>query len=415
MTTLSAPRPKSLLFPWILLGVLWAVSFINQADRAVLVSVLPAIRDEFHLSNLQLAFLNSAFLWTYAAAAVVAGWLGDHRSRARVILSGLILWSLATIAAPFSPGFAALAAVRGLTAAFEALYYPSGTALITDWQAERHRSFALSLHQTAAYAGPAVGALLAGVLADRIGWRAPFLIYGAVGLLISGVVALCVRDAPSTAKGAGSAKADWRGLLTNRAFLVVCAAFFFATGATQAVIAWAPTFAHDTLRLNLKDSALYTSLPIYVTGFLIVPISGGVGDRLRLRMAAGRTVVLAAGALIAGLFLATLPLARTPAHVAVVLGGCYLGKGLFDGCIYAVVQEIVGPRQKSSAVGVLTAVGFLGAGADPILVSLLAQRFGMSVGLAALSAFYILACLLCAGLIFGRFSPIASTPPSGPR
>lgn len=386
-------------YPWVALGILWTVSFINQADRSVLVTVMPALRDEFHLSNLQLALLNSGFLWAYALSAIFAGWLGDRLPRSRVILFGLVAWSLATAGAPLSTSFVMLLGLRGVTGLFEALYYPSGTALIGEWHKGKTRSFALSVHQTAVFAGPALGAYLAGVLADRLGWRVPFWVFCGAGLMLALGVARFLRDpakspepevkapskAPSLAPGA------LRAVLTNPVAMILSLAFFFATGASQAVMVWAPTYVHDALHLNLQGSALYSVAPIYLSGFLVVPVSGFLGDKLTTRFTLGRITLLTVGCAIAAVFLCLLAVARTGPTVAGCLALCYVGKGLFDGCIYAAMQDVTEPRVHASAVGLMTSIGFLGAGIFPIVVSGIAALYGLAIGLAALSALFVCA------------------------
>ena len=67
-------------YPWILIGLLWMVAFLNAADRSILVAVMPKLREEFGLTPEQLALINSVFFWIYAIAAFVFGRLGDkHR------------------------------------------------------------------------------------------------------------------------------------------------------------------------------------------------------------------------------------------------------------------------------------------------------------------------------------------------
>ena len=78
-------------YPWILIGLLWLVAFLNAADRSIIVAVMPQLRDEFGLTNTQLALLNSVFFWIYAIAAFLSGRIGDSVRRTRIILFGLTL------------------------------------------------------------------------------------------------------------------------------------------------------------------------------------------------------------------------------------------------------------------------------------------------------------------------------------
>src|SRR5215212_3054638 len=108
MKTAGPPGRVSEAYPWILIGLLWLVAFLNAADRNILIAVLATLKSEFGLSNAQLALLGSVFFWVYAVGAFVAGRIGDSVRRTRVILYGLIFWSVATGASALSTGFALL-------------------------------------------------------------------------------------------------------------------------------------------------------------------------------------------------------------------------------------------------------------------------------------------------------------------
>ena len=157
-------------YPWILVGLLWLVAFLNSADRNILIAVLPQLKIEFGLTNSQLALLGSVFFWIYAVGAFVAGRIGDSVRRTRVILYGLIFWSCATGGSALATGFGLLLAMRGLVAIGESAYYPTATALIGDWHRPAMRSRALSIHQTAVFAGAGLGAVATGYIAQRLSY-----------------------------------------------------------------------------------------------------------------------------------------------------------------------------------------------------------------------------------------------------
>jgi MFS family permease len=205
-------------YPWILLGLLWLVSFLNSADRAILIAVMPQIRAQFGLSPTQLALISSSFFWIYAIAALFSGRIGDRAPRSRVILYGLAFWSLATGTASLATGVGMLIALRGLVALGESTYYPAATALISDWHAPHMRSRTLSLHQTAVFAGAGLGALTAGVIADRFGWRMPYIIYGVAGVALCFVLRKGLRDAPLR-NAASLARGQQRTQIKARAYL----------------------------------------------------------------------------------------------------------------------------------------------------------------------------------------------------
>jgi len=173
-------------YPWQLIGLLWMVAFLNSADRSVIFAVMPQLRTEFQLTDTQLALISSVFFWIYAIAAFLSGRLSDTARRSTVVVGGLAFWSVATGVASLSTGFAMFIALRGFVALGESTYYPAATALISDWHTRAMRSRALSLHQTGVFAGAGLGGYIAGEIADRFGWRIPFVVFGGGGLLLFG-------------------------------------------------------------------------------------------------------------------------------------------------------------------------------------------------------------------------------------
>lgn len=397
-------------YPWILVGLLWLVAFLNSADRTIVIAVMPQLRTEFGLSQTQLALVSSAFFWIYAVAAFLSGRLGDRAPRSRVILYGLAFWSVATGVASLSTGFIMLIALRGIVALGESTYFPAATALISDWHEPQMRSRALSLHQTGVFAGAGLGALTSGMIADRFGWRVPYIIYGVAGLVVCFVLRRWLRDAPArgtpvpsiTRAGApnptSNCKTSHRGplsiVLGTPPALFLCAVFFLATGASTGVTVWAPTYVHDVLGLNLGTSALYGSATINIAGFLSVPLGGLLADVLTARTPIGRFYALAIGLGLAAVFLLPLTLAGSAVTVGLVLLASSIGKGLFDGCIYASMHDVVPPEARATAVGLMTMVGFFGAGITPIFVAKAAEHYGMATGITSLTVLYFIAVAL---------------------
>ena len=385
-------------YPWLLIGLLWTAAFLNSAGRQILITVLPQVRAEFGLSATQLALINSVGFWIYAVSALIFGRLGDATHRSRLIVAGLVFWAIATGMVSLSTGLITLIVVRGLVAAGEATYYPTAAALISDWHRSGTRSRALSIHQTGVFAGAGVGAVAAGALADAFGWRSPFLIFGLIALIFCAVLFKWLRDAPTAPSQSASSTASNRGplrtVLQIPAALMLCMVFFLANGAVCGIIVWAPTFLHDELGLDLAASALYGSATLSAAGVLCVPLGGFLAHRLAARTPLAVFHVLAIGLALAGLLLLPLSLATSAFAVGAVLFASGAGKGLFDGCIYAAMHDVVPPAARATAVGLMTLVGFCGAGLAPIGVAQASGRIGMAPAMTSLAFLYLAAAVL---------------------
>jgi len=381
------------------------VAFLNSADRSVLFAVMPQLRTQFELTDTQLALISSVFFWIYAIAAFLFGRLSDTARRSTVVVGGLAFWSVATGVASLSTGFAMFIALRGFVALGESTYYPAATALISDWHTRAMRSRALSLHQTGVFAGAGLGGYLAGELADRFGWRCPFVVFGGVGLVLGTVLYRKLRDrrvaepGPDARAGTTSEDGVARRAVSNplslvfaqRPALALCAVFFLSNGAATGVTVWAPTYVHDVMGMNLGSSAFYGAASINLAGFFAVPFGGSLADWLNARSPIGRFYALMIGLSIAAICLVPFAFAKSALMVGVVLLCSTIGKGLFDGCIYAAMHDVVSPQSRATAVGLMTMLGFFGAGLMPLLVAQSASIFGMAAGLASLAVLYFIA------------------------
>jgi len=395
-TAIAASPAGRARYAWILIALLWLVAFLNAADRNILIAVLAQLKPEFGLSNSQLALLGSVFFWVYAVGAFIAGRIGDSVRRTRVILYGLIFWSLATGTSALATGFALLLAMRGLVAVGESAYYPTATALIGDWHRPEMRSRALSIHQTAVFAGAGLGAVATGYIAQRLSWHAPFLIFAAIGLVHALVLSRTLKDAPirHTPIEGGKPAEPIGIVLKIPPAVLLCLIFALATGASTGVTFWAPFYVNKELGMNLADSAWVGAATINTAGFLSVPLGGLLADALAKRTPIGRFVTLAIGLGLAGLLLLPLLAARTALGIGLVLVATSIAKGLFDGCIYAAMHDVVPPHARATAVGMMTMIGFFGAGLTPLMVAKIGDAFGMRAGIVAMAALYFTAVLI---------------------
>lgn len=194
-TTQAAARAGSASpYKWVVVALFWLVYFVNQADRQVIFSIFPLLQRDLGLSNTQLGLLGSSFQWVYALLVPVAGSLGDMMSRRNLIVLALVVWSLATFSSGLVAGFGLLLALRALTGAGEAFYYPAATSMIADYHGQKTRALAMSVHQTGVYSGIVCSGALAGYIGQQYGWRLAFVTFGGVGLLAALLVRKGIRE-----------------------------------------------------------------------------------------------------------------------------------------------------------------------------------------------------------------------------
>ena len=189
--------------------MLWFVCLFNYADRQAIFSVFPLIKAQMGLDDVQLGWVASSFMFVYALAGPFAGMVGDQLSRKTIILGGLIFWSLVTIATALSTKYWHLLLFRALEGLGEAFYFPASMSLLSDYHGKETRSRAMSWHQSSVYAGTIAGGTLAGYLAERVGWRSGFLLFGSLGVLL-GFVLLAMLKEPARGRSEPADPGPWR-------------------------------------------------------------------------------------------------------------------------------------------------------------------------------------------------------------
>jgi MFS family permease len=425
-----------LQYQWCVVGMLWLVCLLNYADRQAIYSVFPLLEAEMHLEDVQLGLIGSSFMWVYALALPLAGWLGDRCGRKALILGGLVFWSLITLATALSTRYWHLLLCRALEGFGEAFYFPASLALLSDYHGPRTRSRALALHQSGVYAGTIVGGAVAGLLAEHYGWRSGFYVFGLLGVLLAlvllGLLIEPRRGQSETSAGsdAGAAPAKQaRGtrapgapeqdrpgtsvarLLCKPTVLVLIAVFTGANFVAAIVLTWMPKFLYDKFRMSLALAG-FSATAYFQVGSVLGVVAGGVlADRLARRHPGGRILTQALGLCLGVPFIFLTGWTRSEPLLVLALFGFGFFKGLYDANIWASLYDVVGPARRASALGIMNAIGWVGGAAAPVVIALAAEQYGMSAALSANSLIYLgLGALLCVGVWTIRHDRAAALP-----
>lgn len=391
-------RSLSPTYKWRVVAMLWLVCLLNYADRQAIYSVFPLLKSEMHLSDVQLGIIGSSFMWVYAAALPLAGWIGDRVSRKNLILGGLIFWSLVTLATALSAKYWQLVVFRSLEGLGEAFYFPASMSLISDYHGPQTRSKAMGLHQSSVYAGTVLGGTAAGVFAQYYGWRLGFYVFGASGVVL-GMLLLGALKEPSRGRAdrcnepgddppAGLVESLSEVLRLPMVRLLI--AVFVGSNFVAAIfLTWMPSYLSRRFDMSLSMSGLNATLWLQAMSMAGVVVGGIAADRAAGRVAAGRVLVQSLG-LLAGapfIFLTGWTL-RVPLLVLAMAGFGWF-KGFYDASLWASLYDVVPIGRRAAGVGVMNAIGWFGAGAAPVIVAAASRRFGLGACLSAASFIYI--------------------------
>src|SRR5262249_40625057 len=162
------------------------------------------IQEALAIDDKWFGVLGVSFMIVYTIVSPVMGWMGDRYSRKMLLASGVGLWSLATVGTAFSADFYHMFFWRALLGLGEASYGAIAPALISDLFPIKARGRAMGVYYLALPLGTALGYILGGWIADKLGWKAVFFVVGLPGLLVA-LAGLFISD---PGRGASEGGAD---------------------------------------------------------------------------------------------------------------------------------------------------------------------------------------------------------------
>ena len=195
-TDQSAQRPTAPSFKEIFLLMSWKDRTLFSVSQAGLVNnlndglawgLLPLFFAAGGLSIVQIGLLAGIYPGVWCIAQLLTGALSDRLGRKGMIVAGMVLQGTALLSLPFLHGFAWWAVAMVLLGLGTALVYPTLLAAISDVAHPEWRASAVGVYRLWRDSGYAIGALLAGVLADLFGVPWAIVVIGVLTIL-SGVV-----------------------------------------------------------------------------------------------------------------------------------------------------------------------------------------------------------------------------------
>ncbi len=151
-------------------------SMTGFLDASVVTVAVPAISQDLGASLAALQWSITGYLLTAAALLLVAGSFADRYGRRRVLVTGLLIMLVASVACALAPSFGVLIAARVLQGAGAALVVPSSLALLNGTLRVPDRAQGIGIWAALASLGMLVGPFAGGWLVDHVSWRSIFLL-----------------------------------------------------------------------------------------------------------------------------------------------------------------------------------------------------------------------------------------------
>ncbi len=397
-TSLSQKRGGNLR--WFLVFWLFVLSAVSFLDRVNISVAGSSIATEYGLTQVQLGWVFSAFLWGYAFFQTLGGWLADRLGPRLVLTAGVVWWGIftaLTAAVPSSIAFAigVFVLVRFLLGAGEAIIFPASNQFISRWIPTQERGFANGWIFAGVGAGAGSAPALVTYIMVHYGWRSSFWFSAVVGLLVGVVWYLVARDKPEEHPRVSAGELEhiqagrttrtetvahnrvpWSVILGSKEVWFVTLSYFSFGYVAWIFFSWFYIYLAKVRGLDLKASAFYSTFP--PVAMVVCSLLGGVINDGLTNARGKRTgrCGIAVFALLLAAVLLVLGSQATSARLASIVlaagaGALYLAQSSY----WSVTADIAGPSA-GSASGFMNMGAQLGGAVTAFLTPIIATHFG---------------------------------------
>ena len=278
-----------------LLLLAYTASFV---DRIIISLLVVPIQRDLQINDTELSLLYGiAFALFYTALGVPIARIADRTSRKRLIIAGIVVWSLATAACGLARNFAQLFIARISVGVGEAALSPAAYSMIYDWFPRDRLASAHSVYSSGIAIGSGLALIIGGTvivlttsiaLIDLPGmgtvrsWHLAFFVVGLPGLLIA--LLMCTLREPKRREGTVASVPTGAAIPCIRAqpgaFVTHFAGFSLASLVFNGFLAWAPTLLirRFGVEAGVAGPALGTAMLVFGTCGMLA--GGWLADRL---------------------------------------------------------------------------------------------------------------------------------------
>ena len=370
---------------WVVVAIFFFFMLLHQSDRLLIGTLTPNIMDTFEISMAQMGAVSTGALIVGAMLYPVWGYLYDRYARPKLLALASFIWGSTTWLNAIAPTYPAFLVTRASTGVDDSAY-PGIFSLISDYFGPNVRGKIYGILQLTMPLGYLMGMLLALSLRDVIGWRGVFYITGSLGILLSIIIFLVVREVPR-----GQSEPELEGLeristyrfslqtakqlFGKRSLRLLFIQGFFGVFPWNVIAYWFFTYLEE--ERGYSGSALFMTMGAAVLVLAVgYPVGGALGDALFKRTPRGRAIVAASGVLIGALLLAltlSVPIGNQGLFLA-LLAATALFIPFAAPNVISTVYDVTLPEVRSTALGIQYLIESAGAALSPLLAGLIADR-----------------------------------------
>ena len=433
-------------YKWEVLGLLWMAYLLNQADRQVFNTVLPAIRDSLNLTDTSVGLIATVFNLCYAFMVPLGGMAGDRLSRKWVTTIAILFWSVATMFTGLATGVVMLILMRSVaTGGGEAFFGPANYSLLGQYHTDT-RARAMSIHQTSYYVGVILAGWLAGYIADKLGWQYSFIIFGAAGIIWGIVMAFRLKDKEMPDQvghddnvqncndnGHDRTMEDveydnghddnvqncndeeisdrhsrldresqkpgifdgFKTVFTTPTALVLTIGFSGFIFVITGYMTWVPAFLQEEFGQTQAAAGFNSMFWTYLAAFAGVLLAGTLSDKFAVRDRKVRMVIQGVGLILGAAFLFFVGSNMTLWLIYLCFAGWGFFRAFFDANIYTVLYDVTPARLHASCSSALITTGFAVGALAPVILGAMKDSMGsLSATFPVLGAVWIVCGIL---------------------
>jgi EmrB/QacA subfamily drug resistance transporter len=189
-----APSPVRHVPLWLTIAAVSLPMFMATLDNLVMTSALPVIQADLHASVSDLSWFMNAYTLAFATFMLPAATLGDRIGRRRVMLAGIVVFTLASIGSALSDSSGALITARAFQGFGAAAIMPLSLTLLAANVPDRLRPAAIGIWGGVSGLGVALGPVVGGAVVQGISWQAIFWLNVPVAVLALPLIIVAVRE-----------------------------------------------------------------------------------------------------------------------------------------------------------------------------------------------------------------------------
>jgi sugar phosphate permease len=301
-------------------GVAASLAALTYLDRVCISVLAPSIQKEFSLSQVQMSWVFSAFIISYAMFEIPTAWWADQIGSRRVLTRIVLWWSTFTMATAGAFSYTSMLTLRFLFGIGEAGAWPNAARVFSRWIPARERGRVQGVFFAGAHLCGGVTPIIVIWMTTFLSWRQVFLACGSLGFLWAIGWYRWFRDEPADHPSITPEERDmilrernipahekhdaksFAAVFRNRSSWFLCVMYMANTYGFYFFITWLPTYLEKIRGMGHGEAGAYSGLPLELS--VIADLFGGiVTDRLAKRFGTrlGRCSIGFIGYVIAGI------------------------------------------------------------------------------------------------------------------